>query len=139
MAKKKYIVALEQEERKELESITTKGKSPAYRVNHARILLKADINQEKGGLRDKEISEALDISVSTIERVRQKFVEESLESISSIASNALKGKTTIVRWRKRSLFDCNCLHRSTRRKRGMDIGIVSRQDGGVGSCRRHFP
>jgi hypothetical protein len=29
MAKKKYIVALEQEERKELESITTKGKSPA--------------------------------------------------------------------------------------------------------------
>ena len=80
MAKKKYIVALEQEERKELESITTKGKSPAYRVNHARILLKADINQEKGGLRDKELSEALDISVSTIERVRQKFVEESLES-----------------------------------------------------------
>ena len=71
MAKKKYIVALEQEERKELESITTKGKSPAYRVNHARILLKADINQEKGGLRDKELSEALDISVSTIERVRQ--------------------------------------------------------------------
>lgn len=43
MAKKKYIVALEQEERKELESITTKGKSPAYRVNHARILLKAGL------------------------------------------------------------------------------------------------
>jgi transposase len=80
MAKKKYIVALEQEERKKLESITSKGKAPAYRINHARILLKADINQEKGGLRDKEISEALDISVSTIERVRQRFVEESLES-----------------------------------------------------------
>ncbi len=28
---KKYIVALEQEERKELESITTKGKSPGNR------------------------------------------------------------------------------------------------------------
>jgi len=68
------------EERKELESITTKGKAPEYRINHARILLKADINQEKGGLRDKEISEALDISVSTIERVRQRFVKESLES-----------------------------------------------------------
>jgi transposase len=80
MAEKKYIVALEPEERKALEHITTKGKASAYRINHARILLKADINQEKGGLRDKEISEALDISVSTIERVRQKFVEESLES-----------------------------------------------------------
>ena len=63
-----------------MESITSKGKAPAYRINHARILLKADINQEKGGLKDKEISEALDISVSTIERVRQRFVEESLES-----------------------------------------------------------
>jgi transposase len=80
MPEKKYIVALEREERKELESITTKGKAPAYRINHARILLKADINHEKGGLRDKEISEALDISVSTIERVRQRFVEESVES-----------------------------------------------------------
>jgi transposase len=80
MPEKKYIVALEQEERKKLESITTKGKAAAYRINHARILLKADINQEKGGLKDQEISEALDISVSTIERVRQRFVEESLES-----------------------------------------------------------
>ena len=80
MPEKKYIVALEQEERKELESLTNKGKAPAYRINHARILLKADINQEKGGLKDQEISEALDISVSTIERVRQRFVEESLES-----------------------------------------------------------
>jgi len=80
MPEKKYIVALEQEERKELESLTNKGKAAAYRINHARILLKADINQEKGGLKDQEISEALDISVSTIERVRQRFVEESLES-----------------------------------------------------------
>lgn len=80
MAKKKYIVKLTLEERRELERITTKGKAPAYRINHARILLKADINQEKGGLKDQEISEALDISVSTIERVRQRFVEESLES-----------------------------------------------------------
>lgn len=62
-----------------MEGITSKGKAPAYRINHARILLKADINQSKGGLRDREISEALDISVSTIERVRQRFVEESLE------------------------------------------------------------
>jgi transposase len=79
MPQKKYIVALEQEERKQLEGITSKGKAPGYRINHARILLKADINQSKGGLRDREISEALDISVSTIERVRQRFVEESLE------------------------------------------------------------
>lgn len=78
MPKKKYIVALSPEERENLENLTTKGKAPAYKLNHARILLKTDINHETGGWRDQDISDALDISVSTIERVRQRFVEQSL-------------------------------------------------------------
>lgn len=77
---KKYIVALTPEEREKLENITRKGKTTAYRINHARILLKADINQEKGGQQDQDISNTLDISISTIERVRQRFVEEGLEA-----------------------------------------------------------
>jgi transposase len=42
-------------------------------------LLKADIGQENGGWNEHQISEALDISRRTIERVRQRFVEEGLE------------------------------------------------------------
>ncbi len=80
MPKKKYIVSLTPEERQELEQLTKTGKAPAYKVNHARILLKADTNQAEGGWTDQTISEALDISSSTIERVRQRFVEESLEA-----------------------------------------------------------
>jgi transposase len=80
MPRKKYIVALSPEERDTLESLTKTGKTSAYRLNHARILLKSDINQEGGGWRDQDISDALDISVSTIERVRQRFVEDSLEA-----------------------------------------------------------
>lgn len=80
MPKKKYIVALSPEERQNLERLTTTGKAPAYKLNHARILLKADINQQPGGWRDQDISDALDISVSTIERIRQRFVEQSLEA-----------------------------------------------------------
>lgn len=78
MPRKKYIVALSPEERDTLEGLTKTGKTSAYRLNHARILLKSDINQEGGGWRDQDISDALDISVSTIERVRQRFVEDSL-------------------------------------------------------------
>lgn len=74
--KKKYIVALSDQEREELRQITKKGKSPAYKVNHARILLKADLNQTDGGWSDQAISEALDVGHSTIERVRRRFVEE---------------------------------------------------------------
>jgi transposase len=49
-------------------------------MNPARILLKADEHQPGGGWVDAEISAALDISVATIERVRQRFVEEDLEA-----------------------------------------------------------
>jgi hypothetical protein len=37
--KKKYIVTLTEEERSSLEQLVSKGKNPAYQVNHARVLL----------------------------------------------------------------------------------------------------
>ena len=80
MPKKKYIVSLTVSERKFLEQLTKKGKIAAYKMNHARILLKADINQKEGGWTDRQIEESLDIGHATIERVRQRFVEEGIES-----------------------------------------------------------
>lgn len=80
MPKKKYIVSLTPEERLALEKLATTGIATAYKINHARVLLKADINQNGGGWTDTEISNALDISVATIERVRQRFVEVSLQA-----------------------------------------------------------
>ncbi|MEM7347654.1 MAG: IS630 family transposase [Chloroflexota bacterium] len=77
---KRYIVALSDEERQSLETFISTGRHGARQINHARILLKADINQTNGGYRDTQIQEALDVSVRTIERVRQRFVKEGLES-----------------------------------------------------------
>jgi len=79
MPAKKYIVSLTENERTYLQELTQKGKAAARKINHARILLKADISQENGGWNDHQISEALDVSRRTIERVRQRFVEEGLE------------------------------------------------------------
>jgi len=75
---KKYIVSLTAEERQSLEQLTKKGLAPAYKINHARILLKADTNQSDGGWIDEAISKALDISIPTIERVRRLFVEQGI-------------------------------------------------------------
>jgi transposase len=80
MPKKKYIVSLTASERNLLEQLTKKGKSAAYKMNHARILLKADINHKDGEWTDGQISESLNIAHATIERVRQRFVEEGMES-----------------------------------------------------------
>ena len=80
MPKKKYLVTLTAEERAELKELIKKGKNPAYQVNHARILLLADTNQSGGGWKDQDISEALKISVATIERVRQRLVEQGFSA-----------------------------------------------------------
>lgn len=50
MPKKKYIVSLTPSERDFLEQITKKGKIAAYKMNHARILLQADTNQNEATL-----------------------------------------------------------------------------------------
>ena len=80
MPKKKYIVTLKEEERMSLEELVRKGTNPAYKVNHARILLLANTNKEDGGWKDLDISQALRISVATIERVRQRLVEQGIEA-----------------------------------------------------------
>lgn len=76
---KKYVVSLTEAERQYLEQFTRTGKHAAYQINHARILLKADCHQPQGSWRDSDIKEALDVSIRTIERVRQRFVEEGME------------------------------------------------------------
>lgn len=75
MAKKKYVVDLTEAERTELKELIASGESKARKITRARILLKAE--QDKV---DEEIAEALETSVSTVERVRRRFVESGLST-----------------------------------------------------------
>lgn len=75
---KKYIVKLSEEEREELQELIAKGQASARKLAHARILLKADSSESGPGWTDQHIAEALEVSVATVERVRERFVEESL-------------------------------------------------------------
>jgi len=77
---KKYIVDLSVEERTQLEKFTTTGRHAADQITRARILLKADCNQPEGSWLDKEIAAALDVGVTTVERVRRRFVELGLKA-----------------------------------------------------------
>ena len=77
---KKYIVDLSEAEQKLLKKLITTGKHAAYKINHGRVLLLADVNQSEVSWSDKAIASALDISISTIERVRRRFVESGVEA-----------------------------------------------------------
>ena len=74
---KKYIVKLKSGEREQLLKLVHDGKGSAKALTHARILLKADQAKGQSGWTDEAISDAFDISVTTVERVRQKFVFEA--------------------------------------------------------------
>jgi len=71
------VVTLADDERHHLEQLLAKGKAAARTLRHAQALLKAD---QAAGWNDADIAEAFALSVRTIERLRQRFVEEGLEA-----------------------------------------------------------
>lgn len=76
---KKYIVTLTDEERQILKKLISTGKRSARKLMRARILLKADSGEGGDNWSDAQISDAVDVSIPTIERVRKRFVEQGLE------------------------------------------------------------
>jgi len=77
---KKYRVNLNAEERVELENLVKKGKEAASKRMHAQILLKADEGEFGECWKDEEIAKALNVSVMTVKRLRERLVMQGLES-----------------------------------------------------------
>jgi transposase len=80
---KKHIVRLSKEEHETLRKLITSGRGPARMFTRARILLKADQGNHGPNWPDEQISDALDVTIQTIERVRKQFVEEGFDSVLS--------------------------------------------------------
>jgi transposase len=77
---KKYRVTLTPAEREELERLLARGKADVRCLKHAQMLLKADEAEGGSGWSDARIADAFDAGVATIERLRQRFVEEGLQA-----------------------------------------------------------
>jgi transposase len=76
MPKKKYLVTLADDERAQLEHLLHSGTHATRTVPRARLLLKA-----AEGAEDNAIAAALAIGRATVERTRQRFVEEGLGAL----------------------------------------------------------
>jgi len=78
---KKYKVTLTAAERQSLHDLVAAGKkAAAKKLAHARILLKADASPEGPAWTDARIAEAVEVNRTTVEHVRQRFVEQGLEA-----------------------------------------------------------
>ena len=76
MVRDKYAVRLAPEQREELQRLIRVGKHPARVTARARILLKRD-----DGWPAPQVAEALDVSLGTVYRVKQRFIEEGLAGV----------------------------------------------------------
>ena len=90
-----YRVTLSPEERTELERIISLPKSRSVRTKRSYALLAADENGDKQW-KDEQIKFAYGLSLRTIERLRERFVEKGMET-------ALYGNKT--EYVKEKIFD----------------------------------
>ena len=74
---KLYIVRLTDQERDKLHSVVKKLKGTGQKVRRAQILLKADADGPNWT--DAQIAEAFSCRTRTVERLRQRFVEQGFE------------------------------------------------------------
>jgi transposase len=77
---KRFFVTLTPEERSSLRKLIRAGTAPARRLQHARILLKADSGPDGPGLSDAAIAHAVEVTKGTVARVRQRFSEAGLKA-----------------------------------------------------------
>jgi transposase len=75
---KKYVVRLTKAEREQLEALVSKGKTAAYKIKHANILLLTDVDGPNG--EDETVAKALACHANTVRNVRQRLVEQGLEA-----------------------------------------------------------
>ena len=78
--KRNNPVVLTAEVRDTLEDLIASGHAPARQLTHARILLKADEAAGMPAWPDVKIADALEVSRSTVFRVRERFAWEGLEA-----------------------------------------------------------
>jgi hypothetical protein len=76
----RYRVTLTEEERKELEAMTRRGKIHARRFIHARALLLCDAGEEGPAWPVADVATALGVTSRAIEHLKKRFVEDGFEA-----------------------------------------------------------
>jgi len=78
-ASKRYVVTLSADERAALEAILAKGTVAAQKRRHASILLAVDEGGHGPAMSDSEAGELIGVTVRTVERTRERCVNDGLE------------------------------------------------------------
>jgi transposase len=76
----KYKISLSAEQRESLHKLLAPGVASGKKQLHARILLHADDAPGGPAWTDARIADELGVHISTVERIRERFVEQGLDA-----------------------------------------------------------
>src|ERR1700679_3441688 len=76
----RYKVTLTTDERKQLEAVMGKGKHSSLQFRNACILLNCDEGEQGQKVSNEHIAQILQIKSKTVERLKQRFLEEGFEA-----------------------------------------------------------
>ena len=74
-----YKITLTKTEREELKAIVSKGKHSSLQFRNACILLNCDEGKFGNKLANEQIAQVLQVNSKTVERLKQRFVEEGFD------------------------------------------------------------
>ena len=75
-----YKVTLTDNEREQMKAILSKGKHSSLQFRNACILLNSDESEAGKRVSNEQIAQILHINTKTVERLKQRFVEEGFEA-----------------------------------------------------------
>lgn len=76
----RYKVTLTPDERVQLETVMSKGKHSSLQFRNACILLNCDEGEYGQKTSNEQIAQILQITTKTVERLKQRFIEEGFEA-----------------------------------------------------------
>ena len=76
----RYKVTLTANEREQLQAVMGKGKHSSLQFRNACILLNCDEGEQGQKASNEQIAQILQITTKTVERLKQRFVEEGFEA-----------------------------------------------------------
>ena len=129
--RKLYIVRLTKQERVELQAVVKKLKGTGQKVRHAQILLKADA--DGANWTDERIAEAFSCRTRTVERLRQRFIEQGFEETLNRVERKQPLVEKVVDGRPRGTHHRDAPGSATERLQQLDAAAVGTQGRGVGN------
>lgn len=131
----KYVVRLTVKERQQLEAVVRTGRAAAAKRLKAQVLLKADAGPEGSGWTDKQLAEALELSVDHVHGARQAYVEQGLEAALERKPRSGHSPRKLDGDQEARLIALAC--GPTPAGRALDVAAAGRQVGRIGDRRFH--